>query len=532
MKETGRRRIRIAIGFLWLSIPAPGMLFAADDSPMANGENEIGRQIHVPDLPDPLIMEAYGKAAAQNVLAALNPEVFFGYWSVCADGQGHGFANTYPALDGHQMTDALLWLGQVDEVKANWDYVKQFQKPDGQLPFAIWPGESGRDKLWFSHHVPGDPLRALAIPTYIQNADVIFRFTGDREWLDQQLSSVNLAADHLAKLVTPEGAVGGAGYYVERPTRIEFDGVAQCHVADAYRRLADLNSLAGNPAAARKYRELAGRIETHFQTRFWLVDRFIEYIHPQHGAIANHGLTDVDWSALAIGLATNEQRGMLWPRLKSEERFYYGGMPTGIATLPGEYEEWEVGDRMDLAAMGRVWFLEAWARTRMGDAAGLMDTIRRVCKEGRDHGYFWRERYSSGGGFGVEKYCEYPANLIRIVQRFLLGVDMRLDGSLVLEPTVPDAFWSKGFGQNLAWGSRKLCYRMERGRIAGTYSGRSPLRLGAFLKIRGPDLLAQAQATINGQPVVSQRIGDLVFITLPKGRVGQDHRFEVEVSAE
>jgi hypothetical protein len=42
----------------------------------------------------------------------------------------------------------------------------------------------------------------------------------------------------------------------------------------------------------------------------------------------------------------------------------------------------------------------------MGDAAGLMDSIRRVCKEGREHGYFWRERYGSEGGFGVEKYCE------------------------------------------------------------------------------------------------------------------------------
>jgi hypothetical protein len=65
------------------------------------------------------------------------------------------------------MTDALLWLGRVEVVKANWDYVRKFQKPDGQLPFAIWPGKSG-DTLWFSHHVPGDPLRALSAPTYIQ----------------------------------------------------------------------------------------------------------------------------------------------------------------------------------------------------------------------------------------------------------------------------------------------------------------------------------------------------------------------------
>lgn len=506
-----------------------GVLLTASLSFPAKGAAESAGRVHVPELPDPLIVEAYEKAAVQNVLAAVNPEVFFGYWSVCADGVGHGYANTYPALDGHQMTDALLWLGQVEVVKANWNYVKQFQKPDGQLPFAIWPGKSGRDKLWYTHHVPGDPLRALSGPTYIQNADAIFRFTQDRAWLAQQLPSINLAADHLASLVTPEGAVGGAGYYVERPSRIEFDGVAQCHAADAFRRLAELNTVGGNAAAVKKYRELADRIEVNFRTRFWLKDRFVEYIHPQHGVIANHGLTDVDWCALATGVATAEQQALLWPQLKREVRFYYNGMPTAIATLPGNYEKWEVGDRMDLAAMGRVWYLEAWARTRMGDADGLADTIRRVCTEGRQHGYFWRERYGNEGGFGVEKYCEYPANLIRIVQRFLLGVEFDSDGALVLKPTVPDEFWVRSFGQTLAWDNRVLRYKTKRGRITGTYTGNGPQRLGVFLGICSPRL--SAQITIDGRPVASKQIGELVFVTLPTAIVGQECRFEIRVAA-
>ena len=500
-------------------------------SAAAKEDADNAGRFQIPDLPDPLIVEAYHRAASQNVLASVNSSVFFGYWSVCADGQGHGFGNTYPALDGHQMTDALLWLGQVEVVKANWDYVKQFQKPDGRLPFAIWPGKSGRDKLWFSHHVPGDPLRALSAPTYIQNADVIFRFIRDRAWLERQLPSINLAADHLASMVTPEGAVGGAGYYVERPTRVEFDGVAQCHAVDAFRRLAELNAVGGNNAAVERYRELADRIEAHFRTRFWLKDqgRFIEYIHPRYGEIANHGLTDVDWGALATGVVTSQQRALLWPQLKREQRFYYGGMPTGIATLPDSYEEWEVGDRMDLAAMGRVWYLEAWARTRMGDTEGLLDSIRRVCEMGREHGYFWRERYGSSGGFGVEKYCEYPANLIRIVQRFVLGVELGLDGALVLKPTVPDEFWARGFGQALAWSNRLLRYSMERGRITGTYSGNGPQRLGVFLGTGGPKL--PAQTTIAGRPAASQQIGELVFVTLPAATVGRECRFEIRVAA-
>ncbi|HTL67255.1 MAG TPA: beta-L-arabinofuranosidase domain-containing protein [Lacunisphaera sp.] len=517
----------VAFVFDAIAVPADSVLWQGIASKEGAG---FSREIHVPDLPDPLMTEAYERAAAQNVLAALNPQVFFGYWSVCADGQGHGYGNTYPALDGHQMTDALLWLGQVEAVKANWDYVKQFQRPDGQLPFAIWPGKSGHDKLWFKHHVPGDPLRALAAATYIQNADVIFRFTQDRAWLQQQLPSVNLAADHLATLVTPEGALGGAGYYVERPTRVEFDGVAQCHAVDAFRRLAGLNAVEGNTAGEAKYRELAARIESNFRTNFWLKDqgRFIEYINPEHGAISSHGLTDVDWSAVAAGVATDDQRAVLWPQLRREERFYYGGMPTGIATLPGNYETWEVGDRMDLAAMGRVWYLEAWARTRMGDADGLVESIRRVCRQGREHGYFWRERYGDQGGFGVEKYCEYPANLIRIAQRFLLGVEMGLDGTLVLKPTVPDDFWAQGFGQTLNWNGRRLHYHLQRGSVAGTFSGDSPLRLGVFLGMRVPGL--QVQATLDGRPIASEQSGGLVFISLPAGAAAQKHRFEIGVA--
>jgi hypothetical protein len=133
------------------------------------------------DLPDAEILRAYEHAAKQNVLAAVNPKVFPGYWSVCADGQGHGYGNTYPSLDGHQMTDALLWLGQVEVVKANWTYVRSFQKPNGQLPLAILPALAGKSIAnntpvdpnggLYKHWVPGDPLRALAGPTYVQNAD-------------------------------------------------------------------------------------------------------------------------------------------------------------------------------------------------------------------------------------------------------------------------------------------------------------------------------------------------------------------------
>jgi hypothetical protein len=170
--------------------------------------------IALPELPDHEVVAAYDQAAVENVLKAVNPGVFPGYWSVCADGQGFGYGNTYPSLDGHQMTDALLWLGQVETVKDNWDYVRSFQRPDGSLPLAILPSLAAKkigpgtsqatvapNGGLYEHWVPGNPLAALASPTYIQNADVIFRHTLDRQWLQAQLPSVNLAADYLVSSV-------------------------------------------------------------------------------------------------------------------------------------------------------------------------------------------------------------------------------------------------------------------------------------------------------------------------------------------
>ncbi|MGN6490378.1 MAG: hypothetical protein ACTHLE_00165 [Agriterribacter sp.] len=491
-------------------------------------------------LPDPLITEAYYKAAQQNVLAAVNPAVFNGYFSVCADGKGFGYGNTYPSLDGHQMSDALLWLGQISTVKANWDYVKSFQKPDGRLPIAILPAEAGKkigpknyqadvdsNGGLYKHWVPNDPLRALAGATYIQNADVIFRFTSDKQWLSQQLPSINLTADYLASMITKEGAVGGAGYYVERPTRVEYDGVSQGHVADAFRRLASLNDVAGNHAAAQKYNALANLVTAYFQEKFWQGNQYAEYRHPDKGFIAGHGLTDVDWTALATGVATGKQKAILWPRLQYETGFYYKGMPTGIATKPETYESWETtyADNQDLAAMGRVWYIEAWARANMLDAEGLINSIRAVCKAGRDSGYYWRERYNANGGYGAKKYNEYPANLIRIVQRFLLGVEHGLDGTLLLAPVAPEAFWTKGFGQRITLRNGSLYYKMTTGMVEGSYQGDS----AQSVSIRLPYATKSMKVTVNGKTTTPVVDGEWITFVLPASKKDNESTFIIKV---
>lgn len=497
------------------------------------------------DLPDPEIAAAYEAAATQNVLAAVNPAIFPGYWSVCADGIGHGHGNTFPALDGHQMADALLYLGQVETVKLNWNYVKSFQRPDGQLPFAILPDAAGKpigppeggisvdpNGGLYTHWVPDNPLRALGYTTYIQNADVLYRKTGDLDWLKESLPSVNLAADYLAAMTTPEGAVGGAGYYVERPTRVEFDGVTQGHAVDAFHRLADLNEVACDADAAKRYQELANRIEANFQTQFWADDHFAEYIHPQHGAISNHGLTDTDWTAIAMQVATEAQQATLWPQLQHEMKFRYAGVPTGIATRPETYEAWEFShnDRMDLAAMGRVWYIECQARANMHDADGLADAIRAVCKVGRENGYYWRERYNAEGGFGVEKYCEYPANLIRVVQRFMMGVEYGAQGQVTLAPNVPAAYWEKGFGQKLVWRGRELDYRFEGKTLRVSYLGMEPQVL--WIRANGPAMAGTPNVEADGLKVDLESKDGWIVMTMSAISPGQPGTYSLNWSTQ
>jgi hypothetical protein len=175
---------------------------------------------------EPELAEAYRQCADKNILAALNPKIFFGYFSVCADpSQGHGHDTTFPGLDWGQSAEALLWLGRTAEVLASWEYVKPFLREDGLLPFAIVPSQAGTTVQMalpkktetypftvaanggaYCHWFPGNPLLMLPNVTFLQVADAIFQQTGDRAWLAAQLPVLRRVADWVVQQVT--GRVG------------------------------------------------------------------------------------------------------------------------------------------------------------------------------------------------------------------------------------------------------------------------------------------------------------------------------------
>jgi hypothetical protein len=262
----------------------------------------------------------------------------------------------------------------------------------------------------------------------VLTAGEIFDATKSTDWLRKQMPAIAAAAKYVHGRATENGLIGASGFYTEAPPRWKWDGVTQCYAVRAYRETARLHFALGDHVAAENRKNLSNVLAAKFIEHFWRGDHFAEYIHPEHGLVDSHGLSDVNWAAVAFQVATEEQLAKLWPRLTSEKGFWLGDMPTQTVTKPTAYEAWEqnfsapcpVPPLNDVAAMGRAWYLEAMACLQMKEHSRLVESTRLVCRTAAKSDGFWRERYHpqvdgtvKPGGAG--KYCEYPAVLVRVV---------------------------------------------------------------------------------------------------------------------
>ena len=271
----------------------------SDENPKRSAEQE-------------LILTGTKAALDKSLFPALRELAYPGHFVVVADGGGYGAENTWPGLDSWQMAGAYLLAGRQREVLDYFDFVEASQRKDGNIPFAIFPGDQPP--------------------------------AGTNSWL--------------RGLRFPEDV----------------------------------------------------------------------YIHPGHGLVDLHGLSDVNWAAIGFEIATGRQREVLWPMLTNEPGFWRGGLPTHVVTKPDRYEAWELSEPLpfrytkftqDVAAMGRVWYLEALACLAMKDDRRLRASVVKVCETGKKTEWFWHERYHADGDAvkpaGVFRYCEYPAILVRVV---------------------------------------------------------------------------------------------------------------------
>ncbi|MDB6093255.1 MAG: hypothetical protein JWM32_817 [Verrucomicrobia bacterium] len=411
-----------------------------------------------------IIRQGVTAAIKQTLEPAATQRAYPGHFTIVADGHWFGQENTWPGLDSWQMAGAYLLLGRTQLVRDYFDYVQAAQRADGNIPYAIIAADAKPDHLttynrgmrypqdiftfdpkregysarkWigsFSHWIAQiNPLGTLAAVSYVLLADELFTATRDRAWLEAKIESVERAARYLLSRKSENGLIGGAGFYTEMPPRHQWDGVAQCYVVHVFRKCAALHAALGRESAAGRWNEQAETLAARFREVFWNGNHFAEYVHPARGVIDLHGLSDVNWAAIAYDVATPEQADLLWPRMMAEPAFWHGGMPTQTVSKPFTYQEWEffsshedvgfeipVGQLYDVAAMGRVWFLEWQACAKRGETKRLRESVVKVCQMGLKDGGFWHERYHPlqvprVDRTGPRGYGEYPAILVRAV---------------------------------------------------------------------------------------------------------------------
>ena len=129
---------------------------------------------------------------------------------------------------------------------------------------------------------------------------------------------------------------------------------------------------------------------------------------------------------------------------------------------------------------------------------------------------------------GAEKYCEYPANFIRIVNQFLLGIDRRLDGSIVLAPNVTDEFWDRGFGHVVTRPGSLLTFRLKRDDIEFTYCGPTALNLG--LRLPRPGNPTETWQCVGAADLQIRQEAGLLWITLPPAPTHSPRSFQLSTN--
>jgi hypothetical protein len=430
---------------------------ATDSLPTSNESLQAATRL-ISKIADPEIRAGMESAVIKDLLPAAKEIYYPGHFTVTVHGEAYGKDTTFPGLDSWQMAGAYLLLGQTRVAKDYFEFVRASQRKDGNIAIAIFPGNakpegtlinlktpedifnykppkreglpasSQETRAWigqFKHWHPKYPFGTLAPVSYILTAAEIFDADNSTTWLRERLPSVEATGKFLLTLKDKNGLIGGAGFYSELPARYKWDGLAQCYTIHAFREVARLFGKVGDTVNQSIWSGHADKLAETFHAAFWRKDHFGEYIHPERGLIDTHGLSDVNWAAVAFGIAVDRKLNLLWPRLIEDKGFWWGDMPTQSVSKPLTYEKWEYEEPIaapllhDVASMGRVWYLEALACQRMGARERLAESVRKVSRAASPEGH-WRERYHPQPNGTVtpasaEKYCEYPAILIRVV---------------------------------------------------------------------------------------------------------------------
>ena len=257
---------------------------------------------------------------------------------------GYGDDNTWPGLDSWEMAGAYLLLGRHREILDTFDFIQASQRPDGNIPVAIFRRDhppEGMDNFQRGFRYPEDvytykpvvragqptysdlrlqkwiglfthwqtkvnPLSTLGPISFILMGKEIFAATQSSVWLAEHISPLDAAGRYLLTRISRNGLMSGAGFYSESPPRNQWDGVIQCYSIYSFRQLAILFKALEQQSAAAEWNRHSETLQRRFHEIFWQRDHFAEYLHPEHGLVDSHGLSDVNWAAIGFEVATEE----------------------------------------------------------------------------------------------------------------------------------------------------------------------------------------------------------------------------------
>src|SRR5262245_24444263 len=93
-------------------------------------------------IADPLVREGVTAAVERTLTPARSRPAYPGHFTVVADGRAFGADTTWPGLDSWEIAGAYLLLGLKELVADYFAFVRASQSHDGNIPFAIFPGDS------------------------------------------------------------------------------------------------------------------------------------------------------------------------------------------------------------------------------------------------------------------------------------------------------------------------------------------------------------------------------------------------------
>ena len=244
----------------------------------------------VREIADSEIRTGVTAAIFRNLLPAAGETQYPGHFSISADGAAFGGGyKPGPGLDSWQMTGAYLLLGRHQLVLDYFAFVRASQRPDGNIPFAIFPGSSQSDgkscgrgipkmylrtchrSEWMHPPVESNDaavdrsVRALAIACQsvecagsgLLTCSLRRRFTTQNRitTLAPQtfMPSLIAAAKYVRGRSSEHGLIGGSGFYMEMPPRDGWDGVTQCYVVRARRELSRLCGATGDVSGQKEW---------------------------------------------------------------------------------------------------------------------------------------------------------------------------------------------------------------------------------------------------------------------------------------